>query len=293
MNEAPKRLAPTYLTLRELYLRSGNVCAFPGCDALMMDEDGNFIGQICHIEAAEPGGERFNPAMTNEERRSASNLLLLCYPHHVATNDIRRYAAADLRKIKVEHEARYSTPTSALYDRLGKLQWGTLIAGGVIAGIVLDELARSVRASLDSLLQSDEEPEPIPLRTLLLRQLRFVPAGVVYFYAADPMHRAVGEQFLDILGSAGWQVVRLDELPAEQGTPELNSAMMMAFEVGDKERLDNVRQAIHEFFRMCGFSVTKGSEEVGRSGGKLIKIYTPFVVRRKFTVPFVRKKGQP
>jgi hypothetical protein len=55
----------TYKTYREVFLKSGNVWAFPGCDALLMDEDGNFVGQICHIEAAEPGGERFNPAMTN------------------------------------------------------------------------------------------------------------------------------------------------------------------------------------------------------------------------------------
>jgi hypothetical protein len=26
----------------------------------MMNEEGLFIGQLCHIEAAEPGGERFN-----------------------------------------------------------------------------------------------------------------------------------------------------------------------------------------------------------------------------------------
>lgn len=40
-----------------------------------MDEMGNFIGQICHIEAAEEGGERFKPIMTNEERRAFDNLM--------------------------------------------------------------------------------------------------------------------------------------------------------------------------------------------------------------------------
>jgi hypothetical protein len=50
--EIPRRLKPRPETLRELFLRSGNICAFAGCVALMMDEKGNFIGQLCHIEAA-------------------------------------------------------------------------------------------------------------------------------------------------------------------------------------------------------------------------------------------------
>lgn len=59
----------------ELYLKSGNQRAFPGGYNAMVDDNGNFIGQICHIEAAEAGGERFNPNMTNEERRSFDNLM--------------------------------------------------------------------------------------------------------------------------------------------------------------------------------------------------------------------------
>lgn len=85
MSEIPKRLAPQFETFRELFLKSGNLCAYSNCDAPMMTEDGVFVGQLCHIEAAEPGGERFNPTMTNEDRRSASNLMLMCYPHHRQT----------------------------------------------------------------------------------------------------------------------------------------------------------------------------------------------------------------
>ena len=42
----------------------------------MMNEQGVFVGQVCHIEGAEEGGERFNPRMSNEERRAAANLML-------------------------------------------------------------------------------------------------------------------------------------------------------------------------------------------------------------------------
>ena len=48
----------------------------------MMNEQGVFIGQVCHIKAAENGGPRFSPAMTNEQRRAPANLMLMCYAHH-------------------------------------------------------------------------------------------------------------------------------------------------------------------------------------------------------------------
>lgn len=116
--EVPKRLAPRGETLRELFLRSGKICAFPGCAALMMDEKGNFIGQLCHIEAAEPGGERFNHLMTNEQRRHVSNLLLMCYPHHVETNDTAVFTVDRMQQIKADHESRFSDPGRVILAQL-------------------------------------------------------------------------------------------------------------------------------------------------------------------------------
>jgi hypothetical protein len=79
-----------------------------------MDIEGDFIGQLCHIEAAEEGGERFNPSMTNDERRAVANLMLMCYPHHVKTNDVNTYTVDVLRKMKSDtnvhsqsHSAQY------------------------------------------------------------------------------------------------------------------------------------------------------------------------------------------
>lgn len=78
MAEPVKRLTPEKETLRELYLKSGNLCMFPECTERMINANGVFIGQVCHIEAAEDGGERFNEKQTNEERRHFSNLMLMC-----------------------------------------------------------------------------------------------------------------------------------------------------------------------------------------------------------------------
>lgn len=108
MEENVKRLKPTSDTLRELYLKSGNQCAFPGCTALMIDEKGNFIGQVCHIEAAMSGGERFNKNQSNEDRRKFENLMLMCHEHHTVTNDINEYTVEKLRTMKMEHERRYT-----------------------------------------------------------------------------------------------------------------------------------------------------------------------------------------
>jgi len=105
--EKAKRLKPVQSTLRELFVVSGNRCAFPKCDRPIIDENGNFSAQVCHIEAAEEGGERFNPNQTNEERRHISNLMLLCYPHHVETDKEEKYPAELMRQMKLDHEAPF------------------------------------------------------------------------------------------------------------------------------------------------------------------------------------------
>lgn len=106
--ETPKRLQPLAETLRPLYSLSGNQCAFPGCNHPMFNNDGNFVGQICHIEAALPGGERFNPNMTNESRRSFENLMLMCYDHHIETDKVHMYPVWKMQEIKRQHEEIYS-----------------------------------------------------------------------------------------------------------------------------------------------------------------------------------------
>jgi hypothetical protein len=111
-----KRKSPNRDTLRELYLKSGNQCAFPDCTRVMLNKEGTFVGQICHIEAAEEGGERFNPDMTDKERAAFPNLMLMCYEHHVATNDVEQYPVPALRAMKAEHEARFTDPAQSILD---------------------------------------------------------------------------------------------------------------------------------------------------------------------------------
>jgi hypothetical protein len=116
--EVPKRLAPTQETLRALFLKSGNLCAYPGCAHLMMNADGVFVGQICHIEAAEKGGPRFNASSTNEERRRIENLMLMCHAHHKVTDKVSAYPVIKLREMKERHESRFSSPERAMLGEL-------------------------------------------------------------------------------------------------------------------------------------------------------------------------------
>jgi len=109
MSEIPQRLAPTTKTLRALFARSGNQCSFPNCEHPLVDEDQNFVANVCHIEDALPGG-RFNSKMTNEERRSYENLILFCYQHHKKTDNILKYSVQKLKDIKRHHEAQFVVP---------------------------------------------------------------------------------------------------------------------------------------------------------------------------------------
>lgn len=118
MAEEVKRLKPTPDTLRELYLKSGNQCAFPGCNELIIDKNGVFIGEVCHIEAAKTGGERFNEEQSNDDRRKFSNLMLMCHKHHKVTDDVEKYTVDVLKKMKEEHEKKFTNIEQKIGDSI-------------------------------------------------------------------------------------------------------------------------------------------------------------------------------
>jgi len=101
-----KRLNPTADTKRALFLLSMNQCAFPECKHNIIDINNQFIGEICHIEAANEGGERFNINQFNEERRHISNLILMCPIHHKITNNTNIYNVKKMIEIKLKHEKK-------------------------------------------------------------------------------------------------------------------------------------------------------------------------------------------
>lgn len=139
--EVPTRLNPTQATLSELYLKSGNQCAFPNCFETMFD--GQLIGQVCHIEDAMPGG-RWNAARTNEENRREGNLMLMCYKHHVKTNDVNAFRTSELLRMKRDHEtaiAGFEGPNP------GELDTAEAVSALVQAVRALEQSARPAAAA--------------------------------------------------------------------------------------------------------------------------------------------------
>jgi len=284
MNEKPKRLSPTLDSLKQLLLKSGNLCAYPDCDALMMTEDGLFIGQICHIEAAEPGGERFNTDMTNEERRAESNLMLMCYSHHVETNDIARFPVTRLRRMKSAHEHRFAGSDRAIRERVARLKWQALVAGGLVAGTSLSGLIKQLRELLGAPMRPANKPdgEASSLRQELLQVLRYAPRGTVHCYSRDPLHMAVAEVFIEVLQESGWYIDRLSEPLSFNDIQNIDfdNSELLLFTVRDAHQFTIAKASINEFFDVAGFKrVDKDDVTTDVADGRPIRFYTPVGVK--------------
>ena len=70
-----------------LFLKSGNLCAFPGCSQNLLieatDSDPDAVaGEMAPIVADARLGPRGREALAPEDRNKASNLVLLCRNHH-------------------------------------------------------------------------------------------------------------------------------------------------------------------------------------------------------------------
>jgi len=94
-------------TLKILFGLSGNTCSFPGCMKRLVNNRNAIDSNICHIEGAKKGSERYNPDMTDIQRANYNNLILLCPQHHDETNDVEKYSVEVLRAMKREHESQY------------------------------------------------------------------------------------------------------------------------------------------------------------------------------------------
>ena len=99
-------------TRRILDIRSLNQCAFPGCTSILVEpgigEAGPaVVADTCHIYARRPGGKRWKEGLTEEERNSIDNLILLCKNHHaIVDSQPEVYTAEQLKRWKSEHEAK-------------------------------------------------------------------------------------------------------------------------------------------------------------------------------------------
>jgi hypothetical protein len=108
----PNKKARQYTnkTIKRLFALSGNQCAKPGCLNNVIGEDQKtIVARICHINAAEEGGPRYDSNMDDDDRRSFDNLILLCSEHHDIIDSIdneSEYSVETLKKWKSDHESK-------------------------------------------------------------------------------------------------------------------------------------------------------------------------------------------
>lgn len=103
----------TAATKAKLALRVNYRCSYPECDKATSgpsDQEADrsiSIGEAAHIAAAAPGGARYDPEMTPEQRSHISNGIWMCKNHaRLIDVDASSYTVAALHIMKSEHEAR-------------------------------------------------------------------------------------------------------------------------------------------------------------------------------------------
>uniref|UniRef100_A0AAU2K049 HNH endonuclease n=1 Tax=Streptomyces sp. NBC_00049 TaxID=2903617 RepID=A0AAU2K049_9ACTN len=119
MTEAVKRLVAGTEIARELWLLSGNECAWPNCTVRLLNENDDWVGEIAHIRGVAATSARHDPSMTNEERRAYENLLILCPTHHEQVDKPKGrviHTVSDLERIKERHEDRFRRALTAIAE---------------------------------------------------------------------------------------------------------------------------------------------------------------------------------
>lgn len=105
-------------TRAALAMLSRGRCYFPDCPAhlvVFLEGEPYIDYQIAHIRDAQPGN-RYDPNMSDDERRSFANLVLLCKPHHelVDKRHPERFSVQELTEWKRNREAQVLTQRSGL-----------------------------------------------------------------------------------------------------------------------------------------------------------------------------------
>lgn len=136
---------PSASIIRALYAHSGNRCAFPECNRVLILGDA-CVGEICHIRAASPLGPRYDPNQTPVERHRYDNLILLCAVcHKIVDDDPESYTVDRLTKIKEQHAAHFSTISDEEAERgAGLLMQHSAMSIGQVGGITANTVFHQV-----------------------------------------------------------------------------------------------------------------------------------------------------
>jgi hypothetical protein len=118
----------TSATKEKLAKRAGYLCSNPYCRRLTIGaaqgHDGVLkVGVAAHITAASPGGPRYDPSLTREQRRDASNGIWMCQTHgDLVDGDDKHFTVKLLRGWKRDAELRSFEALLGLGEAFGARQ---------------------------------------------------------------------------------------------------------------------------------------------------------------------------
>ena len=122
MSKRESRAAVRLATVKRLFARSLNRCAFPGCHSMIVDDESDvLLGEICHIEGIGKKALRYNKELSKEERDAYGNLILLCANHHTIIDRDKTYTVESLKRMKAEHEEGSRMETEPKDERYARI----------------------------------------------------------------------------------------------------------------------------------------------------------------------------
>lgn len=110
--KAKKRLSIPIKTQLKLWVSSGGMCEFYGCDEFLLKDgltlrEDNF-SNIAHIVAHSEGGPRGDVVLSQKLAQDFSNLMLMCSKHHrlIDGGNAQDFSVDLLKRFKLDHEQR-------------------------------------------------------------------------------------------------------------------------------------------------------------------------------------------
>jgi hypothetical protein len=162
-------------TRSALSVLSQGTCYFPGCatSTIVFIDGEPFINyEIAHIRDAKPGN-RYVKDMTDDARRSFSNVVLLCKPHHTLVDKAHPddYSIPDLEEWKANREGGGLAALKGLggltEERLEALIRGAVASASVGQAAVRVEWTMDARSFEDAVAGALRAEDDITLRRFL------------------------------------------------------------------------------------------------------------------------------
>ena len=161
-----------------LWGRCGSKCALCKTDLIQEKIEGSTypLGEMAHIKGERPGSARYDPDITDDERRKYSNLILLCPNcHAIVDNDYQAYTVERLVQIKKDHEKWVSESLKRYMPNVTFAELDVIVKHLMAAPILENEDYITIIPPKDKIERNDLSPEvenDITMGMLKVRQVR-------------------------------------------------------------------------------------------------------------------------